>query len=334
MDRDETLIEQRISGVKARPAGRSEGNRQRRFDHAPRLGAPAKSYKTTVANAESGLTGLLSTDNPISTASFQPVGARYGALAKVIEAPQDSSHVVPLTRKPHRPRQSWTGVIAGKRRYSLLAVAAAAVAVGTAGLTSASPGDGLPAIEAALAGSTRTLDENTASVEVLSVAPPPQTAFTEWVLEKAARFDDVRALEQAKATRPLFTPFTSGVFTSGYGMRWGAMHGGVDIANAIGTPINAVGDGEVIKSGDYNDGYGNSVRIRHTDGTETLYGHMTSTSVAVGQKVLAGDLIGLMGRTGYSTGSHVHFEVWLNGTDRVDPVGWLASRGISVGAID
>lgn len=239
------------------------------------------------------------------------------------------------TQNARNSDHSWTALIASKRRFSILAVAAAAVAIGTVGLTGASPdrGAGVPFVQASVAGALTTLDGTPANVEVLHVAPPAPTAFTDWVLDKGAHFDKIRAVEEAKALRPLFAPFTRGSFTSGYGMRWGAMHGGVDIANAVGTPINAVGDGVIIKSGDYGDGYGNSVRIRHADGTETLYGHMTSTSVAIGQHVLAGDLIGLMGSTGYSTGSHVHFEVWLNGTDRIDPVGWLASRGISVGAV-
>jgi murein DD-endopeptidase MepM/ murein hydrolase activator NlpD len=60
----------------------------------------------------------------------------------------------------------------------------------------------------------------------------------------------------------------------------------------------------------------------------TLYGHVNTTTVNIGERVWAGDQIATMGNRGNSTGPHLHFEVLLNGTDRVDPVGWLAKRGI------
>ena len=73
------------------------------------------------------------------------------------------------------------------------------------------------------------------------------------------------------------------------------------------------------------------VRLKHADGTVTVYGHVDSATVQVGQHVMAGDEIAKMGNRGFSTGPHLHFEVWLNGTDKVDPLPWLASRGISLG---
>ena len=64
----------------------------------------------------------------------------------------------------------------------------------------------------------------------------------------------------------------------------------------------------------------------------TGYGHIDTATVSQGQRVLAGDQIATMGNRGFSTGPHCHFEVWLNGTDKIDPVPWLATRGISLGA--
>lgn len=75
-------------------------------------------------------------------------------------------------------------------------------------------------------------------------------------------------------------------------------------------------------------GYGMWVKLRHADGTVTLYGHVNTTEVTTGERVMAGDLIATMGNTGNSTGPHLHFEVQLNGTQRTDPVPWLAARGI------
>ena len=113
-------------------------------------------------------------------------------------------------------------------------------------------------------------------------------------------------------------------------MRWGTLHGGLDIANAVGTPIYAASDGEVIASGP-TPGFGMWVKIRAADGTVTLYGHIDTTTVQTGERVMAGDQIATMGNRGNSTGPHLHFEVLMNGSNRIDPVPWLAQRGLSPG---
>ncbi|WP_167659996.1 peptidoglycan DD-metalloendopeptidase family protein [Nocardia mangyaensis] len=118
----------------------------------------------------------------------------------------------------------------------------------------------------------------------------------------------------------------TGTFTSKFGPRWGKHHGGVDIANAIGTPILAAADGVVVAAGPAS-GFGQWVKIRHADGTETIYGHVDSYSVQPGQQVGAGQQIARMGNEGRSTGPHLHFEVRQNGA-AVDPQPWLAQRGI------
>lgn len=120
-----------------------------------------------------------------------------------------------------------------------------------------------------------------------------------------------------------------GTFTSGYGPRWGSMHRGIDIANVPGTPIYAAMDGTVINAGPAQ-GFGKWVRIQHDDGTITVYGHMRSFSVAVGQRVTAGQQIAEMGSEGYSTGPHLHFEVMPTATTWTDPKPWLAERGVFV----
>jgi murein DD-endopeptidase MepM/ murein hydrolase activator NlpD len=128
----------------------------------------------------------------------------------------------------------------------------------------------------------------------------------------------------------LFVLPTIGTFTSNFGSRWGTLHAGVDIAAPIGTPIVAVADGEVIDSGPAS-GFGMWVRLKHADGTVTVYGHINTSNVTVGQKVMAGDQIATVGNRGFSTGPHLHFEVHLGGENKVDPLPWLASRGISLG---
>ena len=167
-------------------------------------------------------------------------------------------------------------------------------------------------------------------MQIVAVTPAASSAVHTEEIQKAAAFAQERAEREARLQRPMFVMPTKGVWTSGFGYRWGALHGGIDIANSIGTPVLAASDGVVISAGPYA-GYGNMVKVRHSDGTVTLYGHLSSWQVEVGQRVWAGDQIAKMGNTGNSTGPHLHFEVHLNGTDRVDPVGWLAKRGLSPG---
>ena len=142
------------------------------------------------------------------------------------------------------------------------------------------------------------------------------------------------AQREALARRPLFTspiPLGKYDFTSAFAMRWGTMHGGIDMAAPLGTPIHAATDGVVIKA-EPASGYGHWVQIRADDGTVTMYGHMSSSGVLVsaGQKVTAGDVIALVGNEGFSFGPHLHFEVWKDGNTKIDPVPWLAAKGVKL----
>ncbi len=114
-----------------------------------------------------------------------------------------------------------------------------------------------------------------------------------------------------------------GVFTSGYGWRWGRMHKGIDVAAPIGTPVVAAAPGVIVTAGWNDGGYGNLVEIEHPDGSVTLYGHNDRVLVRVGQKVAQGEQIAEMGTTGYSTGPHSHFEVHLPGQGAVNPMAYL-----------
>jgi murein DD-endopeptidase MepM/ murein hydrolase activator NlpD len=122
---------------------------------------------------------------------------------------------------------------------------------------------------------------------------------------------------------------TRGTFTSGFGSRWGTFHNGIDIAGPIGTPIYAVANGTVIDAGPAQ-GFGLWVRIRHDDGSITVYGHMYDFFVSVGERVPAGMQIARMGNRGDSSGPHLHFEVILGG-QHVDPQQWLAVHGLTFG---
>lgn len=98
--------------------------------------------------------------------------------------------------------------------------------------------------------------------------------------------------------------------------RW-RFHGGVDMACPKGTEIYTPADGVVVKSG-WNGGYGNYIKVKHGNGYETVYGHLSKVSVKKGQKVKKGDVIGKVGSTGRSTGAHLHYEIIKN-KKRVNP---------------
>jgi murein DD-endopeptidase MepM/ murein hydrolase activator NlpD len=167
-------------------------------------------------------------------------------------------------------------------------------------------------------------------MQMVTVQPAANVAVHNAELAKGVAFAQERAQREARLQQPLFVMPTKGIFTSGFGYRWGVLHAGIDLANSIGTPIRAVSDGVVIDAGP-TAGYGMWVKLRHADGTVTLYGHVNTTMVSRGQRVMAGDQIATMGNRGNSTGPHLHFEVLLGGSQRVDPVPWLAKRGLSVG---
>ena len=118
---------------------------------------------------------------------------------------------------------------------------------------------------------------------------------------------------------------TKGVFTSGYGWRWGRMHKGIDIANNTGTPILASRDGIVAFAG-WSGAYGYLVEISHGDGESTRYAHNSRLLVKKGQMILRGARISLMGSTGRSTGPHLHFEIRRSGGAAINPLNKLPPR--------
>jgi murein DD-endopeptidase MepM/ murein hydrolase activator NlpD len=111
-----------------------------------------------------------------------------------------------------------------------------------------------------------------------------------------------------RASRQFLWPVQQGVVSSGFGIRNGAMHDGVDIAAPVGTPVLAADSGVVIFSGVLH-GYGNTVIIRHDDGYATVYAHNSQNLVGENTRVACGQQIGEIGRSGRTTGANLHFEV-------------------------
>jgi murein DD-endopeptidase MepM/ murein hydrolase activator NlpD len=116
----------------------------------------------------------------------------------------------------------------------------------------------------------------------------------------------------SRGTGNLTWPAVGGYISSGLGQRWGKLHKGIDIARPSDRTIKAADNGSVVSAG-FDGGYGNKVVINHNNGLKTVYAHLDSISVSVGQVVSQGEKIGVMGSTGHSTGVHLHFEVYDNG---------------------
>lgn len=148
-----------------------------------------------------------------------------------------------------------------------------------------------------------------------------QALFTQW--------KSLDGVAQGAIAVPSSKPVDAATFTSGFGVRSDpfrglvAMHAGVDLAAPIGTPIYATADGIVGRAG-WTGGYGNLVELEHGRGIATRYGHLSQILVHPGQRVRRGELIAKMGSTGRSTGSHLHYEVRIDGR-AVNPVPYLES---------
>ncbi|MGY1985345.1 M23 family metallopeptidase [Blastococcus sp. SYSU DS0669] len=144
--------------------------------------------------------------------------------------------------------------------------------------------------------------------------------------------EEAAAAAAAEAARPkAVLPVAGARLTSGYGSRWGTFHYGIDLAAPMRTPEYAAVDGVVLRAGSAS-GFGLAVYILHENGDVTVYGHMDKILVTPGQYVEAGETIALLGNRGQSTGPHLHFEVHKGGLDgkRIDPIPWLAARGVHI----
>jgi murein DD-endopeptidase MepM/ murein hydrolase activator NlpD len=124
---------------------------------------------------------------------------------------------------------------------------------------------------------------------------------------------------------PLRVPYE---ITTLFEWRWGEFHTGVDLAAPYGTPYYAAHAGTVVLAA-YDGGYGNCIKIDHGNGIETVYGHASKLLVSEGEHVNAGDELGLVGSTGFSTGNHLHFEVRINDV-ATNPLPFMITHGVDL----
>lgn len=139
----------------------------------------------------------------------------------------------------------------------------------------------------------------------------------------SGKFSTSRELHNAKVGLGVsLSKPVSGVLTSRYGYRWGRTHTGIDIGVPTGTPVKAAAAGTVTFAG-WKGSLGNLVVVSHGNGVQTYYGHNSRLVVKAGQKISQGEVIAKAGSTGRSTGSHVHFEVRVNGAS-YNPLGYVS----------
>lgn len=215
------------------------------------------------------------------------------------------------------------GIRSRRNRAATRVVAAAAVVTASLGVMAAVEPDTLPA-------NTSETDQSADQAKGALAF----TAFTPREAQMPQTVPETVVWEQnriaAEAARPRTVRPIEGALTSNFGMRWGALHAGLDFADPIGTPIAAVTDGTVIDAGPAS-GFGLWVRVRQDDGTIGIYGHVNDILATVGQQVRAGDIIATVGNRGFSTGPHLHYEIHSGAGTPIDPMPWLGARGIAVG---
>jgi murein DD-endopeptidase MepM/ murein hydrolase activator NlpD len=149
---------------------------------------------------------------------------------------------------------------------------------------------------------------------------------------RAARTAQRKAAEKATAERAAkrwVRPINTWHITSAFGARWGASHDGIDLGASTGTPVYAMSKGIVIGSF-YDSSFGNKLEIKYWDGSISWYGHLSKRIAQKGDTVRPGELVGLVGNTGHSFGSHLHFEMQKSTAQdlAIDPIAWLKRHGL------
>lgn len=160
--------------------------------------------------------------------------------------------------------------------------------------------------------------------------------FASWVKMNNGGAEDASAT--SRASIPSRQPVENVSMSSNFGTRsdpfngHARMHQGIDIRGPLGTPVYATADGVVTRS-EWANGYGNLVEINHGNGLETRYGHLSRLIAQPNERVRRGQLIGLMGSTGRSTGSHLHYEVRIAG-NAVNPLPYIEGTNYEIALAD
>ncbi|HEY7793769.1 MAG TPA: peptidoglycan DD-metalloendopeptidase family protein, partial [Gaiellaceae bacterium] len=317
-----SVLQGQLAGARARLTT-LDGTIARQTDRLERLRGE---YRVALSRLERRVRELYMTDGPdalafvLGTASFADLIDNLDLLDRIGQ--QDE-------RIAARVKASRDGVADARRRTRAARVEAAHVEAAVASATAEQQGvvSRLVASRDALVAARREKTTTLASIRGDRESTLEEIDALEE--QSAALAERIRQAQQQASTATVVVRSGSGAVawpvsgpvTSGFGIRWGRMHEGIDIAVAEGTPVRAAAAGTVIYAG-WLGGYGNLVVVDHGNGLSTAYAHNSSLGVGVGQSVAAGEVVSYSGNTGNSTGPHVHFEVRVNGS-AVDPLGYL-----------
>jgi murein DD-endopeptidase MepM/ murein hydrolase activator NlpD len=248
-------------------------------------------------------------------------------------------------RVPGRHRAPRRGPRIARSGYLLPSAAAAALVVTATGATvaesapayldltgaaaKASAADAAAAkSERVEAAQQRELQTTAVQARVIEAHRIARNAERQAVAKKRAAAAALKKAAAARKAREKWVmPINGAVFTSGFGWRWGRLHAGDDFGTPVGTPLKAMSSGTVTFAG-FQGGYGNKIEIEYWDGTVSVFGHLSQIQTSVGTQVAPGDVVGLSGNTGHSTGPHLHLEIHPDGGSAIDPAPWLHSHGL------
>ncbi|WP_423132899.1 M23 family metallopeptidase [Gordonia malaquae] len=289
---------------------------------------PSRALRLGLRADDAVIANVRTTEIPVTDDDDVPTPVTQSALAKArAESKPNGRHRL---RPPSSALKARTALVAIAAGAGAVAIVGSGVDQATHAASAPEPADASPEL-------ARSADDLGPGITE-SDAAPDFSDFSDQ-LTQGKKIAAAKAAADDAARRPMFVSPISDKYslTSAFAPRWGAFHGGLDMAAPLGTPIHAVTDGVVVNAGPAS-GYGNWVQVKGADGTITMYGHMSSSGVKVtkGEKVTAGDVIALVGNEGFSTGPHLHFEVWIpkgGGYFKIDPAPWLAKHGIRLVAL-
>ncbi len=231
---------------------------------------------------------------------------------------------MPPPRHAYRPRRP-------VRRVLVAATGTLGLTVGLVAALSGATTPGYAAVTAAppqLAAAASGAVPRTEDAGLVELARD-RAAAAQAVLDAQRTADAERASrDAARAALPQTVVPVDGPVTSPFGSRWGRLHAGLDFGVPVGTPVRAATDAVVVSVAYDAGGNGTHLTLQLADGTTAVYGHLSQALVTAGP-VTAGQVIGLSGNTGHSTGPHLHFEL-RTGDAPFDPRPWLAARGVVV----
>ncbi|WBO22020.1 M23 family metallopeptidase [Sphingomonas abietis] len=205
-------------------------------------------------------------------------------------------------------------------RFPIHKISAAALLA--AGMIAASPAAATDAAAVTATASVGAFDAVSNTGLANKADPMFRSLFDGWKKMDAVPHGGIVAVPSQKPVQQFRYTSGFGVRGNPFGGHGGEMHPGLDMAAPTGTPVYATADGIVGRAERTYGGYGNLVQLEHGKGLETRYGHLSQILVHDGQRVHRGDLIALVGSTGRSTGSHLHYEVRIDGR-AVNPMPFL-----------